>query len=82
MGPAPEMVRSESVDVAGASTSVALLVPRSRPRAVLLWYHGWPLTTTDPCAIIGRKLAERMGCAIVLAGCDRGHDRSLSGLDR
>ena len=71
-GPGPEMARVEEarVPVAGGSVPVRILVPAGQPRAVIVYYHGggWVLGSVDESDLLGRALAERTGCAVVLAG--------------
>ena len=71
-GPGPEMARAEDakVPVAGGSIPVRILVPAGQPRAVIVYYHGggWVLGSVDESDLLGRALAERTGCAVVLVG--------------
>src|SRR6202000_698057 len=71
-GRAPELARVEDakVPVSGGSVPVRVLVPPGPPRAVIVYYHGggWVLGSVDESDLLGRALAERTGCAVVLAG--------------
>jgi cation diffusion facilitator CzcD-associated flavoprotein CzcO/acetyl esterase/lipase len=61
-GSGPEMLRTEHVDCG------RLLVPGERVRGVIVYYHGggWVLGTLDQFDALGRRLAARTGCAVVL----------------
>lgn len=69
-GPGPDMARVEDVEVAvgDGSFPVRVLVPNERPRAVIVYYHGggWVIGGIDDFDTLGRTLAERTGCAVVL----------------
>jgi acetyl esterase len=71
-GPGPELARAEdaTVPVSGGSVPVRVLVPPGQPRAVIVYYHGggWVLGSVDESDLLGRTLAERTGCAVVLVG--------------
>ena len=71
-GPGPELARVENakVPVSGGSVPVRVLVPPGQPRAVIVYYHGggWVLGSVDESDLLGRTLADRTGCAVVLAG--------------
>jgi acetyl esterase len=71
-GPGPELARVEdaTVPVSGGSVPVRILVPPGPPRAVIVYYHGggWVLGSVDESDLLGRTLAERTGCAVVLVG--------------
>jgi acetyl esterase len=71
-GPGPELARVEDakVPVSGGSIPVRVLVPAGQPRAVIVYYHGggWVLGSVDESDLLGRTLAERTGCAVVLVG--------------
>jgi acetyl esterase len=71
-GPGPAVARSEDHTVAtpdGGSFPVRVLVPEGTPRGVLVFYHGggWVIGALDEFDHLGRKLANRTGCAVVLA---------------
>ena len=71
-GPGPEMarVRDARVPAAGGSFPVRILIPGDNPPAVIVYYHGggWVLGSVDETDLLGRYLAARTGCAVVLAG--------------
>jgi acetyl esterase len=71
-GPGPEMarVRDDRVPAAGGSFPVRILIPAGNPPAVIVYYHGggWVLGSVDETDLLGRYLAARTGCAVVLAG--------------
>ena len=70
VGPAPEMERVEerTIECPGGEITIRILVPIENPRGVLVYYHGggWVLGSIDEYDTIGRKLAERTSCAVVL----------------
>ena len=70
MGPAPEMARVEdhSIEVADGAVPVRVLVPIEPARGVIVYYHGggWVIGTIDEYDALGRKLAERTSCAVVM----------------
>jgi cation diffusion facilitator CzcD-associated flavoprotein CzcO/acetyl esterase/lipase len=61
-GPGPEMLRTEDVDCG------RLLVPTERCRGVIVYYHGGGWVTGGPNEFdaLGRRLAQRTECAVVL----------------
>lgn len=69
-GPAPRMSRIEnhSVAVPDGEVPVRVLVPLQPVRGVLVWYHGggWVIGNIDEAETLGRKLAERTSCSVVL----------------
>ena len=69
-GPAPRMSRIEdhSVPAPGGAVPVRVLVPLQQTRGVMVWYHGggWVIGNIDEAETLGRKLAERTSCAVVL----------------
>jgi acetyl esterase len=71
-GPGPEMARVEDtrVPAAGGSVPVRVLVPAGEPAAIIVYYHGggWVLGSIDESDLLARTLAERTGCAVVVAG--------------
>jgi acetyl esterase len=71
-GPGPEMARVQNawVKSAGGSFRVRVLVPVQPPAGIIVWYHGggWVLGGIDDSDLLGRELAQRTGCAVVLAG--------------
>jgi acetyl esterase len=71
-GDGPEMERVERhtvVAVDGAPLSMRVLVPRGGARGVIVFYHGggWVTGSPDEVETLGRMLAHRAGCAVVLA---------------
>lgn len=69
-GPGPKMARAEdhTIPVEGGSITARVLVPPQGARGVLVWYHGggWVIGTLDESDSLGRKLAERTSCAVVM----------------
>lgn len=83
-GPAVAAVRDTRIRVSGGYVPVRILTPtgrpagsglpekhdasESRPRGVIVWYHGggWVLGGLDEADPVGRTLAQRTGCTIVM----------------
>ena len=69
-GPAPRMLRVEEHSLARPDGVVPLrvLVPLEQPAGVIVWYHGggWVIGSIDEADTVGRKLAERTSCTVVL----------------
>ena len=69
-GPGPAMGRVEDhkIVAAGGSVPVRVLVPQQPTRGVIVYYHGggWVIGSVPEFDTIGRKLAERTSCAVVL----------------
>jgi acetyl esterase len=69
-GPGPDMARVEDARVrsSGGSFSVRILVPDQRLDGVIVFYHGggWVIGSLDDYECIGRHLADRTNCAVVL----------------
>ena len=70
-GTGPEMARVEdtTIPVGGGTIAARLLVPTADPRGVFIYYHGggWVIGgNLDEFDTLGRKLAARTGCAVVL----------------
>lgn len=69
-GPGPEMARADDVSVRTAEGAFLLrvLVPDTSPRAVIVYYHGggWVIGDIAGFDALGRTLAQRTGCAVVL----------------
>ena len=65
-GRGPQMARVEDVEL--GATRLRLLVPGERARGVIVYYHGggWVLGSLDQFDALGRRLAEKTGCAVVL----------------
>ncbi|MCM2393218.1 alpha/beta hydrolase [Streptomyces albipurpureus] len=68
--PGPEMVRVEDhrIGDGDAHFDVRLLIPNTSPAAVLVYYHGggWVIGDLPGFDTLGRILAHRTGCAVVL----------------
>lgn len=69
-GQGPEMgnVHDVLVHSGGATIEARLLVPRATPKALMVYFHGggWVTGHIDDFDTLGRKLAERTGCAVLL----------------
>jgi len=68
-GPEMERVEDHTIPVDGGSIAARVLVPRVRARGVLIYYHGggWVIGgNLDEFDTLGRKLADRTRCAVVL----------------
>jgi acetyl esterase len=70
-GPAPRTARAEDLTVPAAdghAVPIRILVPPQGARGVLVYFHGggWVIGTIDEYDTLGRKLAERTSCAVVL----------------
>ena len=69
-GPAPNMARVEehTIEQADGSFRIRVLVPIEPPAGVIVYYHGggWVVGSIDESNTLGRKLAERTSCAVVL----------------
>lgn len=70
-GKGPDLARVAEVVIPaedGASFPGRLLVPDGTPRGVIVYYHGggWVLGALDEFDTLGRELAARTGCAVVL----------------
>ncbi|GAA3568155.1 alpha/beta hydrolase [Nonomuraea rosea] len=71
-GPGPEMARVEEALIQaedGGSFGARVLVPAGTPRGVIVYYHGggWVIGAIDEFDTLGRTLAHRTGCTVVLA---------------
>jgi acetyl esterase len=71
-GPGPTLARVEDARVRsiGGSFPVRILVPDGRVDGVIVYYHGggWVIGSVDDFETLGRHLAERTKCAVVLVG--------------
>ena len=69
-GPGPQMARVEDLTIDGETGSfpARVLVPHGETRGVIVYYHGggWVLGEIDGFEAIGRALAERASCTVVL----------------
>lgn len=71
VGEGPEMARVENRTLQAADGSdftVRALVPVAEPRGVVVYNHGggWVLSDIDNFDALGRRLAARTGCTVVL----------------
>ncbi|MGW6460553.1 alpha/beta hydrolase [Streptomyces sp. NPDC055078] len=70
--PRPDMARVEDRRLGGADAhfDVRLLIPDTSPAGVLVYYHGggWVMGDLPGFDTLGRILAHRTGCAVVLVG--------------
>ncbi|GAA1680900.1 hypothetical protein GCM10009733_092060 [Nonomuraea maheshkhaliensis] len=72
-GKGPDVARVEEVTIPaedGGSFPARVLVANGTPRGVIVYYHGggWVIGSIDEFDTLGRELAVRTGCAVVLAG--------------
>jgi acetyl esterase len=67
-GPDLAAVRDTRVPVPGGQVPLRVLTPSSRPRGVIVYYHGggWVLGGLDDSDALGRRLAHRTQCVVVL----------------
>jgi acetyl esterase len=69
--PGPDMasVRDTRVRASGGFVPVRVLVPVERPRGVIVYYHGggWVIGGLADFDKLGRQLAQRTRCAVLLA---------------
>jgi cation diffusion facilitator CzcD-associated flavoprotein CzcO/acetyl esterase/lipase len=70
-GRGPDMARAEDLEIEaddGGRIALRMLVPNEQPRGVIVYYHagGWVLGGRDQFDTLGRRLAKRSGCAVVL----------------
>jgi acetyl esterase len=67
-GPDMESVRDTRVKVSGGFVPVRVLTPVARPRGVIVYYHGggWVVGSLADYDKVGRVLAQRTGCAVLL----------------
>jgi acetyl esterase len=68
--PGPDMasVRDTRVRASGGFVPVRVLVPVAQPRGVIVYYHGggWVIGGLADFDKLGRQLAQRTGCTVVL----------------
>ncbi|MFJ5114664.1 alpha/beta hydrolase [Streptomyces sp. NPDC088551] len=66
----PEMARTEDVETGptGSRFRLRILIPHGNPPAVIVYYHGGGWVLGEPADVepLGRALARRSGCAVVL----------------
>lgn len=69
-GPGPEMHRAEDTTAVADDSTVPLrvLVPTPAPRGVIVYFHGggWMLGALPEFETLGRELATRTNCTVVL----------------
>jgi acetyl esterase len=70
-GKGPDMARVEEAAIPaddGGTIAARVLVPNAAPRAVIVYYHGggWVIGAIDEFDTLGRVLAQRTGCTVVL----------------
>jgi acetyl esterase len=70
-GAGPAMARVEEVTLGsddGGTFRARILVPTESPRAVIVYYHGggWVIGALDEFDTLGRELARRTNCTVVL----------------
>ena len=69
-GPAPPMARVDehTLERADGNVRLRVLVPIEPPAGVIVYYHGggWVVGSIDESDTLGRKLAERTSCTVVL----------------
>jgi acetyl esterase/lipase len=69
-GPEMELVERHSVAAAdGTPLEMRVLVPRGKARGLIVFFHGggWVCGSLDEVETLGRMLADRAGCKVVLA---------------
>ncbi|MEV4470843.1 alpha/beta hydrolase [Nonomuraea sp. NPDC049504] len=72
-GEGPDMAEVKDVTIPaedGGSFPARVLVPGEEPRGVIVYYHGggWVIGSIDETDTVGRELAARTGCTVVLPG--------------
>lgn len=70
-GSGPEMLRVDDVQLAtadGDEFTVRILVPADAPAGIIVYYHGggWVVGDIDQFDTLGRQLAARTDCVVVL----------------
>jgi acetyl esterase len=69
--PGPDMasVRDTRVRASGGFVPIRILTPVARPRGVIVYYHGggWVIGGLADYDKVGRLLARRTGCSVILA---------------
>jgi acetyl esterase len=67
-GPEVAAVRGTRVRVTGGFVPLRILTPAGQPRGIIVYYHGggWVLGDLDGIDRVGRVLAQRTGCTVVL----------------
>ena len=68
--PGPDMasVRDLRVKASGGFVPIRVLTPVAQPRGVIVYYHGggWVIGSIADSDKLGRQLAQRTGCAVIL----------------
>ena len=69
-GPAMARVEDHRIDTGGAAFDLRVLVPCEPARGIIVYFHGggWVWGHIDEFDTLGRKLAARTRCAVVLVG--------------
>lgn len=67
-GPHMYAIKDRRVAVTGGAIPVRLLIPSEDPDGVIVYYHGggWVLGSIDDSELLGRILARRANCVVVL----------------
>jgi acetyl esterase len=69
-GSGPEMAKVEdgSIPASGGAIPYRLLSPSANPKGVIIYYHGggWVIGNLPDFDVLGRELADRTGCAVIL----------------
>jgi acetyl esterase len=67
-GPAMAREFDETISVEGAEIAARVLVPQGPPRGVIVYLHGgaWVVGTLEGFQPVGRRLADRSSCVVVL----------------
>jgi len=70
--PVPDMakVTDYQLPVTGGTIPVRVFIPSESPRGIIVNYHGggWVLGSVEASDPLGRRLAERTNCSVVLVG--------------
>lgn len=69
-GPAMARVEDHTVASSDGSFDLRVLVPEGTPRGIIIYYHGggWVIGQIDEFDTLGRRMAQRTGCVVVLPG--------------
>ncbi len=67
-GPEMETVQDGTIPASGGSVPYRLLSPSTNPKGVIVYYHGggWVIGNLPDFDVLGRVLADRTGCAVIL----------------
>ncbi len=70
MGEGPEVasVAADQVTYSGGTFDIRVIVPKATPKGVIVYYHGggWVIGHVDDFEPLGRKLAHRCECTVVM----------------